>query len=150
MSFTVEETKIIEHALSILAKTLSNSNHAFTSSPVTRDYLRLRLAAYEREVFLVLYLNSQHVLIDEEELFYGTIDGSMVHPREVLKSALKKNAAAVIVAHNHPSGIADPSSGDIGITRKLKEALDVVEIRLLDHIVVGAENTTSLAEKGLM
>ena len=121
-----------------------------TSSALTRDYIRARMRAYPREVFLCLFLDNQHRVIAVEELFQGTIDGSMVHPREVLSRALVHNAAALIFAHNHPSGVAEPSQADISITRRLKNALALVDIRTLDHLVVGDTEVTSLAERGLL
>ncbi len=121
-----------------------------TSSALTRNYIRTRMRAYEREVFLCLFLDNQHRVIAQEELFYGTIDGSMVHPREVVRRSLHHNAAALIFAHNHPSGVAEPSQADISITRRLKNALALVDIRTLDHLVVGDSDVTSLAERGLL
>lgn len=121
-----------------------------TSSALTRNYIRSRMRAYEREVFLCLFLDNQHRVIAQEELFYGTIDGSMVHPREVVRRSLFHNAAALIFAHNHPSGVAEPSQADISITRRLKNALALVDIRTLDHLVVGDSEVTSLAERGLL
>jgi DNA repair protein RadC len=121
-----------------------------TSSALTRNYIRSRMRAYEREVFLCLFLDNQHRVIAQEELFYGTIDGSMVHPREVVRRSLHHNAAALIFAHNHPSGVAEPSQADISITRRLKNALALVDIRTLDHLVVGDSDVTSLAERGLL
>ena len=96
----------------------------------------------------MLLLDSKHQLIDTHELFQGTLDAASVHPREVVACALRKNAAAVIVAHNHPSGLAEPSQADIDITRRLKQALNLVEIRLLDHLVIGRGEVVSLAQRG--
>lgn len=121
-----------------------------TSSRLTRQYVKARMRGYSREVFLCLYLDNQHRLIAQEELFQGTLDGSMVHPREVLKRCLHHNAGAIIFVHNHPSGVAEPSQADIGITRRLKSALDLVDIRTLDHLVVGDGEVVSLAERGLI
>lgn len=120
------------------------------SPKATRDYLSARLRDLEHEVFCCLYLDKRHRLIHFEELFRGTIDGASVHPREVVKQALQRNAAAVIVAHNHPSGIAEPSQADEIITQRVKEALALVDIRLLDHIIVGDGVSVSLAERGLL
>jgi DNA repair protein RadC len=120
------------------------------SPKATRDFLTARLRDLEHEVFCCLYLDKRHRLIQFEELFRGTIDGASVHPREIVKLALQKNAAAVIVAHNHPSGVAEPSQADELITQRLKEALALVDIRLLDHIVVGDGVSVSLAERGLI
>jgi len=114
-----------------------------------REFLRLQLSRLHYEVFCCCFLDNHHRLLAFEEMFRGTIDGASVHPREVVKQALIYNAAAVIVAHNHPSGVADPSMADELITRRLKEALSLVDIRLLDHLVVG-EGVNSMAEKGLL
>ena len=120
------------------------------SPKATRDFLRARLRDLEHEVFCCLYLDKRHRLIHFEELFRGTIDGASVHPREIVKLALQRNAAAVIVAHNHPSGIAEPSQADELITQRVKEALALVDIRLLDHIIIGDGICVSLAERGLV
>jgi DNA repair protein RadC len=121
------------------------------SSPrATRDYLALKLGNLEHEVFAVLFLDKRHRLISYQEMFRGTIDGASVHPREVVKEALKQNAAAVILAHPHPSGVAEPSQADEFITTRLKEALGLVDIRVLDHIIVAGGDTVSMAEKGLL
>jgi len=123
---------------------------ALASPRATRDFLIARLRDLGHEVFCCLYLDNRHRLIHFEELFRGTIDGASVHPREVVKQALQWNAAAVIVAHNHPSGIAEPSQADEIITQRLKQALAVVDIRLLDHVVVGDGTSVSLAERGVI
>jgi DNA repair protein RadC len=121
------------------------------SSPrATRDFLVAKLRDLEHEVFCCLYLDKRHRLIHFEELFRGTIDGASVHPREIVKLALQRNAAAIIIAHNHPSGIAEPSQADELITQRVKEALALVDIRLLDHIIVGDGVSVSLAERGLL
>lgn len=112
------------------------------------DYLQLLLQDYEHEVFSVLFLGSQHRVIRFEEMFRGTIDAVSVYPREVLKAALAHNAAAVILVHNHPSGNPDPSDADKRITQRLKEALGMMEIRVIDHVVVGSEGCISLVETG--
>ncbi len=117
---------------------------------ITRQFLQLKLRHYAREVFACLFLDNQHRLISYEEMFFGTIDGASVHPREVVKKALALNAAAVIFAHNHPSGIAEPSQADRRITERLKSALALVDIRVLDHLVVGDTEVTSFAELGLL
>jgi DNA repair protein RadC len=114
----------------------------------TRSFLIAQLRDRPYEVFCCLFLDNRHRLIRFEELFRGTIDGANVHPREVLRQALACNAAAVILAHNHPSGVAEPSQSDELITRRLKEALSLVDIRLLDHLVVAGPDTVSLAERG--
>ncbi|MBL4851190.1 MAG: DNA repair protein RadC [Gammaproteobacteria bacterium] len=116
----------------------------------TRRYLASQLRHYPHEVFACLFLDNRHRLIRFEKLFHGTIDQASVYPREVVKHALKYNASALIFAHNHPSGDAEPSQADIALTQRLKQALELVDIRVLDHIIIGAGHTTSVAERGLM
>ena len=116
----------------------------------TRRFLTSRLGTYPHEVFAGLFLDNRHRVIHYRELFRGTIDGAAVYPREVVRQALEDNAAAVIFAHNHPSGVAEPSQADISLTRRLKEALGLVDIRVLDHMVVGHGEVISLAERGLL
>ena len=115
-----------------------------------RDYLKARLRDYQREVFLCLFLDTQHRVICSEELFQGTIDASSVYLRDVVQRALGLNAAAVIFAHNHPSGIAEPSQADQRITLRLRDALALVDIRVLDHMIVGDGPVLSMAERGLL
>ena len=142
---------IIEQATRILTKQLRRSSlKAFTSPDGVRQFLTLQLAAREREVFACLFLDNRHRLIAYEELFFGTIDGASVHPREVVKSALAHNAAALMLAHNHPSGVAEPSQADMRITQRLQEALGLVDVRVLDHFVVGEGVPVSMAERGLL
>ena len=114
----------------------------------TRRYVSTRLRGFPYEVFACLFLDNRHRVIAFEEMFRGTIDGASVHPREVIKRCLEHNAAALIVAHNHPSGVAEPSHADRIVTRRLAEAGALVELRLLDHIVVGDGETVSFAERG--
>lgn len=116
----------------------------------TRAFLKARLRPYTREVFACLFLDNRHRVISFEELFGGTIDGASVHPREVVKRALHHNAAAVIFAHNHPSGVAEPSHADRAITLRLRDALALVDVRVLDHFVVGDAEVVSFAERGLL
>ncbi len=124
---------------------------ALTSPQLTRSYLSQQLRHLPHESFGALYLDNQHRMIHFEILFTGTIDGASVHPREVVRRALKHNAAAIILAHNHPSGVAEPSRADRHITRQLQEALELIDIRVLDHIIIGdGEQSTSLAERGLL
>jgi len=120
------------------------------SPRATCDFLSARLRDLEHEVFCCIYLDKRHRMIEFQELFRGTIDGASVHPREIVKLALQRNSAAVIVAHNHPSGVAEPSQADELITQRVKEALALVDIRLLDHIIVGDGVSVSLAERGLV
>ncbi len=128
-----------------MASTLSYGN-ALTEVQVTKRFLKQQLRAYKHEVFACLWLDNQHRMIAFEELFRGTIDAATVYPREVIKQALHFNAAAVIFAHNHPSGQPQASHADIQLTRRLREALDLVDIRVLDHIVIGDADSYSLAE----
>ncbi|HET7395481.1 MAG TPA: DNA repair protein RadC [Gammaproteobacteria bacterium] len=121
-----------------------------TDPAATRQYLSATLRDLPHEVFACLYLDTRHRVISWEELFRGTLDGTSVHPREVVKRALGHNAAALIFAHNHPSGVAEPSDADRRLTRRLREALALVDIRVLDHFVVGDGETVSFAERGLL
>ena len=121
------------------------------SSPAdVREFLALELAATEHEVFAALFLDNRHRVIAFERLFVGTIDGAAVYPREVVKRCLSVNAAAVIFAHNHPSGVAEPSDADVAITGKLRDALALIDVRMLDHLIVGRGVQTSMAERGLI
>ena len=120
------------------------------SRRAVRDYLQLLLAGRQQEVFLVLFLDTQHRVIAAEELFHGTLSQTSVYPREVVKRALAHNAAAVILAHNHPSGVAEPSQADQLLTSALKQALGLVDVCVLDHFVVATGQTLSFAEKGMI
>lgn len=147
-----DEAAIISLALQILEKRLMMkpfAGHEMTSPQAVRDYLHLALRELEHEEFHCLWLDSQHRLIQRESMFRGTIDSSAVHPREVVKAALRHNAGAVILAHNHPSGILEPSEADKAITRKLKEALGLIGVNVLDHFIVGDGQPYSFAEHGL-
>jgi DNA repair protein RadC len=127
------------------------SNSPVMSSPqVLRDWLRLHCAGLQHEVFLVLYLDAHHRLIEAEELFRGTLTQTSVYPREVVKGALTRNAAALALAHNHPSGEAGPSRADELLTQTLKSALGLVEVRIIDHFIVAGEKVVSFAELGLI
>lgn len=123
---------------------------ALTTPASSRQYLQARLCHYPYEVFACLFLDNRHRLIACEELFRGTVNGASVHPREVVRRALTHNAAAVILAHNHPSGVAEPSQADIHLTSRLKDALGLVDVRVLDHLVVAPGDWASLAERGLL
>ena len=123
---------------------------ALTSPGAVRDYLRLSLAGKEHEIFMVIWLDAQHRVINAEDLFRGTLTQTSVYPREVVKHALKANAAAVIFAHNHPSGVAQPSQADELLTRNLKEALTLVDVKVLDHFIVAGNQALSFAERGLL
>ena len=145
----VSDEDVIAAALRILSRRLARSN-AMTSPRVTRDYLAMRFGDLEHEVFACLFLDTRHHVLACEELFRGTVDGASVHPREVVKRALAHNAAAVILAHNHPSGVPEPSEADRSITRRLQGALNLIEIRVLDHLIVGGVTVVSMAERGLV
>jgi DNA repair protein RadC len=127
-----------------------STRDALTSPRAVRDYLRLALGGREQEVFVVLLLDAQHRVIATEELFRGTLTQTSVYPREVVKCALRHNAAAVIFAHNHPSGVAEPSHADEILTRSLKSALALVDVQVLDHFIVAGTRTMSFAERGLI
>jgi DNA repair protein RadC len=122
----------------------------FNSPAAVRDFLRVRLAPLEHEVFAVLMLDAQHALLDYVELFRGTVTETAVYPREVVKESLARNAAAVVLVHNHPSGVAEPSRADERLTNTLKAALDLIDVRVLDHLVVARTNIVSFAERGLL
>jgi DNA repair protein RadC len=126
-----------------------NRRDALTSPAAVRDYLRLWLRGYEYEAFVVLFLDSQNRVVAAEELFRGTLTQTSVYPREVLKAALRHNAASVILSHNHPSGVAEPSVQDQSLTRTLSEALALVDVKVLDHFVVAGATVLSFAERGL-
>lgn len=123
---------------------------SFTSPATVKEYLRAKLAGFEHEVFAVLFLDSQLNLIEYAEMFRGTISSASVHPREVVKEALRTNAAAVIVSHCHSSGNPEPSVADRSMTQQLKAALNLVDVRMIDHVIVAGNCTTSFAEKGLL
>lgn len=143
------DDEILDAARTILASRIRRGR-PLTSPRHTRDYLRLHLAQLDHELFAVLFLDNRHRVIEFAPLFRGTVDGASVHPREVVKEALARNAAAVILAHNHPSGIAEPSQADELITQRVKDALALVDIRVLDHFVVTGDAIVSFAERGVL
>lgn len=148
---TQEEATVLAQAREILLKLAGRRSSAVLSSPsLVREYLRTLLAGQEREVFVMVLLDNRHRVIASEILFAGTIDGARVYPREVVKCALRHNAAAVIFAHDHPSGVLEPSAADELITRRLKEALDLIDVRVLDHFIVGDGQCASFSERGLL
>jgi DNA repair protein RadC len=140
--------RTIKRAINLLEKHLREPGIAFTSACAARDWLRLKMAGLEREVFMVLYLDNQHCLLACETLFTGTLSNTEVYPREVVKAALRHNAAAVILAHNHPSGHTEASDADRHITERLKKALALIDIRTLDHLIIGGREIVSFAERG--
>ena len=141
--------QILEAARQVIEQKMQRGAE-FTSPVVVKDYLRAKLAGFEHEVFAVLFLDTRHRLIDYVERFHGTIDAAEVHPREVVKLALRLNAAAVIVSHNHPSGNPEPSAADKAMTAQLRQGLALVDVRTLDHVIVAGSRTTSFAERGLL
>ena len=145
-----EERDLIDRAIRCLEAKYRVSQNTLTSPEATRDYLKLRLDGVPYEVFAVLLLDNRHRVLRYVELFRSTIDGASVHPREVVRLVMESNAAAVIFAHNHPSGMAEPSQADLRITQRLKDSLALVDVRVLDHIVVGEGEGVSLAERGLL
>ncbi|MCA6062432.1 RadC family protein [Thalassolituus marinus] len=138
---------VLEMARRHLAEELQRTD-ALTSPELTRRFLQAQMRDLSHEVFACLFLDSQHRVLKYQELFRGTIDGAAVYPREVLKQALAQGAAAVILAHNHPSGVAEPSQADRAITDRLQQALGLVDIRVLDHLVIGDGYAVSFAERG--
>jgi len=147
---TASELDIINEAIRILDASTMDKGEALTSPHLVRAYLRLKMARLEHEIFAAIFLDNQHRVLSFQELFRGTIDSASVYPREVVKATLYANAAAVIFAHNHPSGLAEPSNADKVLTRKLVEALSVIDVRVLDHLVVGHGAVVSFAERGLI
>ncbi len=144
-----EMAAVIELARRSLTQQLAD-RPVFDAPGKVKDYLRLQLAARDHEVFAVLFLDAQHRLLQFDEMFRGTLTQTSVYPREVVKRALELNAAAVILAHNHPSGVAQPSRADEFLTQSLKSALQLVDVRVLDHLVVGQSEVVSFAERGLL
>jgi DNA repair protein RadC len=140
-------------AFEILRRSLDEKlkeRSALTSPGAVRDYLRFALSRREEEVFVCIWLDAQHKVIQVEQAFTGTLTQTSVYPREIVKSALARNAAAVIFAHNHPSGVAQPSQADELLTRNLKEALALVEVKVLDHFIIAGNQAISFAERGLL
>jgi len=146
----MSEQEIINQALTILETRLHQPDVIITETTDATDYLKLQFAGLEHESFRVMLLNNQHGLIQLKELFRGTISTAMIYPREVVKAALEFNAAAVIFTHNHPSGTCDPSQADKRITQHLVDALKLIDVRVLDHIVLGGNETYSFAQHGLL
>lgn len=148
--FTSQEITIVQQAQAILAKAVERQPFTAKNAEVVKQFCQLHLGGLEHEVFAVLLLDSQLRLISFEQMFRGTIDEASVYPREVAKEALAKNAASVILVHNHPSGAAVASTADIRITKRLKSALTLLDIEVLDHIVVSATETYAFKEHGLL
>jgi DNA repair protein RadC len=140
---------IISAARACVARRIRRGS-ALSSPAALKDFLRLTLGTREFETFCVLFLDSRHRLIEFVELFRGSLTGASVHPREVVKEALKRNAGAVILVHPHPSGVAEPSQADELITRRLQDALALVDVRVLDHLIVAGDEIVSFVEQGLI
>ncbi len=147
MQYATRE-EIITCAISLLENQIRETD-TLSSSMDTRNFLSLQLRDELSEVFCVLFLDNKNRVLSFDRMFNGTIDGASVYPREIVRSAIKHNAAAVIFAHNHPSGVAEPSSADENITKRLKDALALIDVRVLDHFIVG-EEVVSMVERGLM
>lgn len=145
-----EDTSIVQQAIAILQDNLVARDNVFSSPQDTRNYLQLKMANLQYEVFGVLFLDNRHRLIQDKTMFRGTVDGASVYPREVAKETLQQNAAAVVFYHNHPSGVAEPSAADRSLTQRLTDALALFDIRVLDHLLVAGCDTTSFAERGLL
>lgn len=141
---------LIDRAIQNLRAFARKPGAVMSSPQVPKDLCQLEMAGLEHEVFCVLFLDAQHRLVTLERMFTGTLTQASVYPREVVKRALQLNAAAVILAHNHPSGMVEPSRADEHLTQSLKAALNLIDVRILDHIIVSNEGTTSLAERGLI
>jgi DNA repair protein RadC len=149
IKYSEYEQEAINVALSAIQQTLVNNN-VMNSPKEVENYLKIKLAAEPDEWFAVMFLTSQHRLISFEKLFRGTIDSSQVHIRVIARRALELNAAALILAHNHPSGIAEPSNADQKITSKIKDSLEIFDIKVLDHFIVSSNECCSFAERGLL
>lgn len=146
---TPYEQQVVAKALQIVGRKL-HTGQVFDSPSAVKDYLCLKLGNLEHEVFAIMFLTVQHSLIAFEEMFRGSVSQTSVYPREVVKRALQHNAGAVLLAHNHPSGVCEPSRADEHLTMTIKQALALVDVRVLDHIVVSNHQATSFAERGLL
>ena len=147
---TQHEDWIIARAMEIIESRVFCRSDALTGPDLVKAFLRAKLNGERREVFAAIFLNSSHRVLAYEALFWGTIDQSAVYPRVVVTKALEHNAAALILAHNHPSGVAEPSQADRQLTQRLKEALALIDVRVLDHFIVGEGEPLSMAEAGWM
>jgi len=146
----MNDEQIIEKALHILREKAPNEYFAVGSPDDSKKYAQLKIGSSDREIFLVMFLNAAHKVIAYEEMFKGTLDKAAIYPREIAKAALKHNAAAVILAHNHPSGSVEPSDSDQTMTKIVTKALALLDIIVLDHLIVSYTDTLSFAERGLI
>ena len=144
------EDQVIRKAIAILETRLQKKEAVLQSPSDASNYLILRMSQLPYEVFGMLFLDNRHAVIEARDMFTGTIDGTSVFPREVVRAVIETNAAAVIVYHNHPSGIPEPSYADERLTRRLSDALELIDVRVLDHIIVGGVSTVSLASRGMI
>lgn len=144
------EDSIVRRAMKILETRTNYGTRSFLHPDTTKQYVQLKIGARQQEIFLVMFLSNQNKLLAAEEMFYGTIDAASVWPREIIKRALEHNAAALIFAHNHPSGSTNPSERDRALTTRLIKACDTVDLRVLDHVIVTANDSFSFAEKGVL
>ena len=149
MRIATREQGIIDHALCILTR-WHKPGEVISSPEQTKNFLRIKLADERNEVFGCIFLDNRHRVIAVEDLFFGTIDGASVYPRVIVQKALEHNAVAIVAYHNHPSGVAEPSKADLQITQRIQEALALVDVRLLDHLVVCVGECTSFAERSLL
>ena len=145
----MNEDRLIQRAIKVLDGRIRNSD-ALNSPDTVRTYLRLKLSGLQHEVFFVIFLDAQNRVIAAEEMFRGTLTQTSVFPREIVKAALRHNSAGVLLAHNHPSGVSEPSHADETLTSALKQALALVDVRVLDHFVIGGSSVLSFAERGLL
>jgi DNA repair protein RadC len=148
--FSAHDRSLIAAAIACLEARYQVPRAELTSPEATRDYVKLRLDGLGYEVFAMILLDNRHGVLRYLELFRGTLDGASVHPREVVRLVMAHNAAAVILAHNHPSGVTEPSQADIRITQRIKDALALIDVRVLDHLIVGEGEGVSFAERGLI
>lgn len=146
----ISEGEVIAKALQIIERRLKKPGDVMSSPLLIKNYLIIELAELEHEVFIAIFLDAHHRLITCVEMFRGTLTETSVYPREVVKEALRLNAGAVSLAHNHPSGMPEPSRADVALTKALKDALALVDVKVLDHIIVGGMDTVSFAERGLI
>lgn len=144
-----DQAEVMDYASLLRWKSALGSN-VLSSPEATRAFLKDRLSTEKNELFGIIFVDNRHRVLSFDVLFQGTIDGSSVHPRVVVQAVLDNNAAAVIFAHNHPSGLAEPSQADLRITQRLKDALALIEVRVLDHLIVGGDSITSFADRGLL
>jgi DNA repair protein RadC len=144
------DRELVAKAIRCLEQKYLVKQDCLTSPEATRDFLKLRLYGLHYEVFACLYLDNRHRVIRYEELFRGTIDGASVHPREVLRKVVETGAAAVIFAHNHPSGVPEPSQADLRLTQRLRDGLSLFDVRVIDHMIVGDGEAVSMAERGVL